>query len=61
MATNMNRAVSTRRADPVSGSIPLRCSACEVRRIQAAPRQAGQPGGQARSERQGAEAVRAAP
>ncbi|WP_416900346.1 MAG: molybdopterin dinucleotide binding domain-containing protein [Minwuia sp.] len=30
---NMNRAVSTRRSDPVSGSIPLRASWCEVRRI----------------------------
>ena len=30
MAANVNNAIATDRADPVSGSIPLRCSACEV-------------------------------
>ena len=33
LATNMNRAVSTDRADPISGSIPLRSTWCEVRPI----------------------------
>lgn len=33
MATNMNRAVSSKHSDPISGSIPLRCSWCEVRRV----------------------------
>lgn len=33
LATNMNQAVSTERCDPVSGSIPLRCSWCDVRKI----------------------------
>lgn len=33
MATNMNSAISTTRADPISGSIPLRSSWCEVRLI----------------------------
>jgi anaerobic selenocysteine-containing dehydrogenase len=35
LGANMNRAVPTDRADPVSGSIPLRCSWCEVRRLDA--------------------------
>jgi anaerobic selenocysteine-containing dehydrogenase len=30
LAANINRVISTERADPVSGSIPLRCSWCEV-------------------------------
>lgn len=30
LAANVNNAVATDRADPVSGSIPLRCSPCEV-------------------------------
>lgn len=33
LAANMNGAVPTDLADPVSGSIPLRCSWCEVARI----------------------------
>lgn len=33
MAANMNAAIDTARADPVSGSIPLRASWCEVERI----------------------------
>lgn len=33
MATNMNQAVSTEKCDPISGSIPLRCSSCEVKKI----------------------------
>ncbi len=33
MAANVNGAVDTSRADPVSGSIALRTSACEVRRL----------------------------
>ena len=36
MPANMNRAVPTDRSDPVSGSVALRCSWCEVRRIEAA-------------------------
>ena len=30
LATNMNNAISTDQSDPVSGSIPLRCTVCEV-------------------------------
>ena len=33
LAANINRTVSTDRADPISGSIPLRSSWCEVRRL----------------------------
>ena len=36
MAANLNRVVSTDRSDPVSGSVPLRCSWCEVRTIDTA-------------------------
>ncbi len=32
LSANMNSAVSTERADPISGSIPLRASWCEVRK-----------------------------
>jgi len=30
LAANFNNAISTEREDPVSGSIPLRCTPCEV-------------------------------
>ena len=33
LAANMNRAVPTDRADPVSSSIPLRCTPCEISRL----------------------------
>jgi anaerobic selenocysteine-containing dehydrogenase len=33
LAANFNRLIDTKRADPVSGSIPLRCSWCEVEKI----------------------------
>ena len=33
LATNLNSAVSTQHCDPISGSIPLRCSWCEVRKV----------------------------
>jgi len=33
LAANLNRAISTAVADPVSGSIPLRCSWCEVEKL----------------------------
>ncbi len=33
LAANMNQAVDTSLADPVSGSVPLRCSPCEVERL----------------------------
>jgi anaerobic selenocysteine-containing dehydrogenase len=33
MAANINRVVSTARADPISGSIPLRSSWCEVEKV----------------------------
>ncbi|WP_193180027.1 molybdopterin-containing oxidoreductase family protein [Nisaea sediminum] len=33
LGANLNGAVPTERADPVSGSIPLRCSWCEVRKV----------------------------
>jgi anaerobic selenocysteine-containing dehydrogenase len=32
LATNMNQAISTKPCDPVSGSIPLRASWCEIRK-----------------------------
>ena len=34
LAANLNGAISTARADPVSGSMALRCSWCEVRKIE---------------------------
>jgi anaerobic selenocysteine-containing dehydrogenase len=34
MAANLNGAIGTERADPVSGSIPLRCSWCQIEKIQ---------------------------
>jgi anaerobic selenocysteine-containing dehydrogenase len=33
MATNFNQAISTDHRDPISGSIPLRCSWCDIRKI----------------------------
>ncbi|MEQ9331082.1 molybdopterin-dependent oxidoreductase [Thalassobaculum sp.] len=33
LAANINAAIDTGRSDPVSGSIPLRCSWCEVERL----------------------------
>jgi anaerobic selenocysteine-containing dehydrogenase len=33
LAANLNRAISTAVADPVSGSVPLRCSWCEVEKL----------------------------
>jgi hypothetical protein len=33
LAANLNQVIDTARADPVSGSIPLRCSWCEVERL----------------------------
>jgi anaerobic selenocysteine-containing dehydrogenase len=33
LAANLNGAIGTDRADPVSGSIPLRCSWCEIERV----------------------------
>ena len=33
MAANVNTAIDTRKADPISGSIPLRCTACQVARL----------------------------
>ena len=35
LGANINRAIDTAEADPVSGSIPLRCSWCEVARLPA--------------------------
>lgn len=35
LAANINNAIATERADPVSGSLPLRCSWCEIARIDA--------------------------
>jgi anaerobic selenocysteine-containing dehydrogenase len=32
LATNMNQAISTKPCDPVSGSVPLRASWCEIRK-----------------------------
>ncbi len=37
LAANLNRAIDTTHADPVSGSIPLRCSWCEVERLEPTP------------------------
>ena len=34
LAANINRVIDTARADPISGSIPLRCSWCEVEKIE---------------------------
>jgi anaerobic selenocysteine-containing dehydrogenase len=34
LGANLNRVVDTAEADPVSGSIPLRCSWCEVERLE---------------------------
>jgi anaerobic selenocysteine-containing dehydrogenase len=36
LAANINRVISTARADPISGSIPLRCSWCEVEKTELA-------------------------
>jgi anaerobic selenocysteine-containing dehydrogenase len=33
LAANVNRVIDTTVADPISGSIPLRCSWCEVARL----------------------------
>lgn len=33
LAANLNGAIGTDRADPVSGSIPLRCSWCEIEKV----------------------------
>jgi hypothetical protein len=33
LAANLNRAISTAAADPISGSIPLRRSWCEVEKM----------------------------
>ena len=33
LAANINNAISTEQGDPVSGSLPLRCSWCEVRKL----------------------------
>jgi hypothetical protein len=33
LAANFNRLIDTARADPISGSIPLRCSWCEVEKL----------------------------
>jgi hypothetical protein len=33
LAANINRAISTRVSDPVSGSIPLRASWCNVEKL----------------------------
>src|SRR5436190_212681 len=34
LGANLNRVIDTTKADPVSGSIPLRCSWCEVERLE---------------------------
>jgi anaerobic selenocysteine-containing dehydrogenase len=39
LAANLNRAIDTSRADAISGSIPLRCSWCEVERLGLTPRE----------------------
>jgi anaerobic selenocysteine-containing dehydrogenase len=36
MAANINRVIDTARADPISGSIPLRCSWCEIEKAERA-------------------------
>jgi anaerobic selenocysteine-containing dehydrogenase len=33
LAANINNAIATDRADPVSGSIPLRCFTCEIEKV----------------------------
>ncbi|MDF1750661.1 MAG: molybdopterin-dependent oxidoreductase [Alphaproteobacteria bacterium] len=33
LATNLNQAISTEHTDPISGSIPLRCSWCNIRKL----------------------------
>ena len=33
MAGNLNAAVSTELCDPISGSIPLRCTWCEIEKV----------------------------
>ena len=33
LVTNMNQAISTEECDPISGSLPMRCSWCEVSKI----------------------------
>jgi anaerobic selenocysteine-containing dehydrogenase len=38
LAANLNGAIGTDRADPVSGSIPLRCSWCEIEKLPGEPR-----------------------
>ena len=40
LAANLNGAIGTDRADPVSGSIPLRCSWCEIEKMAGEPRSA---------------------
>lgn len=40
LAANLNAAIGTDRADPVSGSIPLRCSWCEIEKMAGEPRSA---------------------
>jgi anaerobic selenocysteine-containing dehydrogenase len=34
LAANINNAIATDRADPVSGSIPLRCFMCEIEKVE---------------------------
>ena len=33
LMTNMNQAISSEECDPISGSLPMRCSWCEVSKI----------------------------
>jgi anaerobic selenocysteine-containing dehydrogenase len=37
LAANINNAISTEQGDPVSGSLPLRCSWCEIRKLSPLP------------------------
>ena len=37
LAANLNGAIGTDRADPVSGSIPLRCSWCQIDKMASEP------------------------
>lgn len=37
LAANLNGAIGTERADPVSGSIPLRCSWCQIEKMSGTP------------------------
>lgn len=37
LAANLNGAIGTERADPVSGSIPLRCSWCQIEKMTSTP------------------------